>query len=173
LSLTLLGRGYKTPVARAAVLKAQMEFEAAFYNEVLNPQNITPMKQDDGEENLDDDFDLSWSNIHNDVNSNVEHMKVTTEEVGENLTVLVEGTLERILSLKYMGDLFGENIIIEENSDTLLIQIPTHINNWTFKAMDMMVTRLDIFENRLTIETPIQHGGNEKMPFSFTLHYKI
>ena len=62
------------------------------------------MKQDDGEENLDDDFDLTWSNIHNDVNSNVEHMKVTTEEVGENLTVLVEGTLERILSLKYMGE---------------------------------------------------------------------
>ena len=96
-----------------------MEFEAAFYNEVtnqpdsynssqniiqvLNPQKLIPMKQDDGgEDNPEDDSDLIWTNIH-DVNSNVIHMNVTTEEVGEILTVFVEGSLERIHSLQYMG----------------------------------------------------------------------
>ena len=64
------------------------------------------MKQDDdGEDNPDDDFDLIWSNI-DDVNSNVIHMNVTTEEVGGNLTVFVEGSLERIHSLQYMGNKF-------------------------------------------------------------------
>jgi len=81
-----------------------MEFEAAFYNEVLNPQKIIPMKQeDDVENNPGHDFDLIWTNMH-DVNSNVIHMNVTTEEVGENLTVFVEGSLERIHSLQYMGN---------------------------------------------------------------------
>merc|ERR1712243_498785 len=72
-----------SPVERQAVMEAQMEFEAAFYDEVLNPQKIIPMKQDDdGEDNQDDDFDLIWSNI-DDVNSNVIHMNVTTERLGE------------------------------------------------------------------------------------------
>jgi len=150
-----------------------MEFEAAFYNEVLNPQKLIPMKQDDGEEdNPEDDSDLIWTNIH-DVNSNVIHMNVTTEEVGEMLTVFVEGSLERIHSLQYMGDLFGEKVIVEEDTNKLLIQIPKEVNIWTFFAMDMMATRLDILENIITIETPIQREVNETQPFSFTLYYKI
>jgi len=150
-----------------------MEFEAAFYNEVLNPQKLIPMKQDDGgEDNPEDDSDLIWTNIH-DVNSNVIHMNVTTEEVGEILTVFVEGSLERIHSLQYMGDLFGEKVIVEEDTDKLLIQIPKEVNIWTFFAMDMMATRLDILENIITIETPIQREVNETQPFSFTLYYKI
>jgi len=150
-----------------------MEFEAAFYNEVLNPQKLIPMKQDDGEEdNPEDDSDLIWTNIH-DVNSNVIHMNVTTEEVGEILTVFVEGSLERIHSLQYMGDLFGEKVIVEEDTNKLLIQIPKEVNIWTFFAMDMMATRLDILENIITIETPIQREVNETQPFSFTLYYKI
>jgi len=150
-----------------------MEFEAAFYNEVLNPQKLIPMKQDDGgEDNPEDDSDLIWTNIH-DVNSNVIHMNVTTEEVGEILTVFVEGSLERIHSLQYMGDLFGEKVIVEEDTNKLLIQIPKEVNIWTFFAMDMMATRLDILENIITIETPIQREVNETQPFSFTLYYKI
>jgi len=150
-----------------------MEFEAAFYNEVLNPQILIPMKQDEGgEDNPEDDSDLIWTNIH-DVNSNVIHMNVTTEEVGEILTVFVEGSLERIHSLQYMGDLFGEKVIVEEDTDKLLIQIPKEVNIWTFFAMDMMATRLDILENIITIETPIQREVNETQPFSFTLYYKI
>jgi len=150
-----------------------MEFEAAFYNEVLNPQKLIPMKQDDGgEDNPEDDSDLIWTNIH-DVNSTVIHMNVTTEEVGEILTVFVEGSLERIHSLQYMGDLFGEKVIVEEDTDKLLIQIPKEVNIWTFFAMDMMATRLDILENIITIETPIQREVNETQPFSFTLYYKI
>jgi len=148
-----------------------MEFEAAFYNEVLNPQKIIPMKQDDGGEDNPED-DLIWTNIH-DVNSNVIHMNVTTEEVGEMLTVFVEGSLERIHSLQYMGDLFGEKVIVEEDTNKLLIQIPKEVNIWTFFAMDMMATRLDILENIITIETPIQREVNETQPFSFTLYYKI
>jgi len=164
-----------SPVERQAVMEAQMEFEAAFYDEVLNPQKIIPMKQDDdGEDNPDDDFDLIWSNI-DDVNSNVIHMNVTTEEVGGNLTVFVEGSLERIHSLQYMGDLFGEKVIVEEDINKLLIQIPKEIHIWTFSAMDMMATRLDIniLEKKVTIETPIQQEVNETQPFSFTLYYKI
>jgi len=166
-----------SPVERQAVMEAQMEFEAAFYDEVLNPQKIIPMKQDDdGEDNPDDDFDLIWSNI-DDVNSNVIHMNVTTEEVGGNLTVFVEGSLERIHSLQYMGDLFGEKVIVEEDINKLLIQIPKEIHIWTFSAMDMMATRLNINilenENKVTIETPIQQDVNETQPFSFTLYYKI
>lgn len=150
-----------------------MEFEAAFYNEVLNPQKLIPMKQDDGgEDNPEDDSDLIWTNIH-DVNSTVIHMNVTTEEVGEILTVFVEGSLERIHSLQYMGDLFGEKVIVEEDTDKLLVQIPKEVNIWTFFAMDMMATRLDILENIITIETPIQREVNETQPFSFTLYYKI
>jgi len=154
-----------------------MEFEAAFYNEVLNPQKLIPMKQDDGEEdNPEDDSDLIWTNIH-DVNSNVIHMNVTTEEVGEMLTVFVEGSLERIHSLQYMGDLFGEKVIVEEDTNKLLIQIPKEVNSdflkLTFFGMDMMATRLDILENIITIETPIQREVNETQPFSFTLYYKI
>jgi len=155
-----------------------MEFEAAFYNEVLNPQKLIPMKQDDGEEdNPEDDSDLIWTNIH-DVNSNVIHMNVTTEEVGEILTVFVEGSLERIHSLQYMGDLFGEKVIVEEDTNKLLIQIPKELTSlgictWTFFALDMMATRLDILENIITIETPIQREVNETQPFSFTLYYKI
>jgi len=154
-----------------------MEFEAAFYNEVLNPQKLIPMKQDDGEEdNPEDDSDLIWTNIH-DVNSNVIHMNVTTEEVGEILTVFVEGSLERIHSLQYMGDLFGEKVIVEEDTNKLLIQIPKEVNSdflkLTFFGMDMMATRLDILENIITIETPIQREVNETQPFSFTLYYKI
>lgn len=150
-----------------------MEFEAAFYNEVLNPQKLIPMKQDEGgEDNPEDDSDLIWTNIH-DVNSTVIHMNVTTEEVGEILTVFVEGSLERIHSLQYMGDLFGEKVIVEEDTDKLLIQIPKEVNIWTFFAMDMMATRLDILENIITIETPIQREVNETQPFSFTLYYKI
>ena len=61
------------------------------------------MKQEDDVENIPGhDFDLIWTNMY-DVNSNVIHMHVTTEEVGENLTVFVEGSLERIHSLQYMG----------------------------------------------------------------------
>merc|ERR1712117_921205 len=162
-----------SPVERQAVMEAQMEFEAAFYDEVLNPQKIIPMKQeDDGGDNPDDDFDLIWSNI-DDVNSKVIHMNVTTEEVGGDLTVFVEGSLERIHSLQYMGDLFGEKVIVEEDTDKLLIQIPKEVNIWTFFAMDMMATRLDILENIITIETPIQREVNETQPFSFTLYYKI
>merc|ERR1711942_104139 len=164
-----------SPVERQAVMEAQMEIEAAFYDEVLNPQQIIPMKQDDdGEDNPDDDFDLIWSNI-DDVNSNVIHMNVTTEEVGGNLTVFVEGSLERIHSLQYMGDLFGEKVIVEEDINKLLIQIPKEIHIWTFSAMDMMATRLDIniLEKKVTIETPIQQEVNETQPFSFTLYYKI
>jgi len=154
-----------------------MEFEAAFYNEVLNPQKLIPMKQDDGgEDNPEDDSDLIWTNIH-DVNSNVIHMNVTTEEVGEMLTVFVEGSLERIHSLQYMGDLFGEKVIVEEDTNKLLIQIPKEVNSdflkLTFFGMDMMATRLDILENIITIETPIQREVNETQPFSFTLYYKI
>lgn len=150
-----------------------MEFEAAFYDEVLNPQKIIPMKQeDDGEDNPEYDFDLIWTNMH-DVNNNVIHMNVTTEEVGENLTVFVEGSLERIHSLQYMGELFGEKVIVEEDTNKLLIKIPKTINFWNFFAMDMMATRLDILENSITIETPIQREVNETQPFSFTLYYKI
>jgi len=164
-----------SPVERQAVMEAQMEFEAAFYDEVLNPQKIIPMKQDDdGEDNQDDDFDLIWSNI-DDVNSNVNHMNVTTEEVGGDLTVFVEGSLERIHSLQYMGDLFGEKVIVEEDNNKLLIQIPKEIHIWTFSAMDLMATRLTILdlEKKVTIETPIQQEVNETQPFSFTLYYKI
>jgi len=150
-----------------------MEFEAAFYDEVSNPQKIIPMKQDDdGEDNPDDDFDLIWSNI-DDVNSNVIHMNVTTEEVGGNLTVFVEGSLERIHSLQYMGDLFGEKVIVEEDNNKLLIQIPKEIHIWTFSAMDVMATRVNILEKKVTIETPIQQDVNETQPFSFTLYYTI
>jgi len=154
-----------------------MEFEAAFYDEVLNPQKIIPMKQkDDVENNPGHDFDLIWTNMH-DVNSNVIHMNVTTEEVGENLTVFVEGSLERIHSLQYMGELFGEKIIVEEDNNKLLITTPKQVNKlnnvWNFVAMDMMATRLDILENIITIETPIQREVNETQPFSFTLYYKI
>jgi len=168
-------RQHYTPVERQAVMEAQMEFEAAFYDEVLNPQKIIPMKQDDdGEDNQDDDFDLIWSNI-DDVNSNVNHMNVTTEEVGGDLTVFVEGSLERIHSLQYMGDLFGEKVIVEEDNNKLLIQIPKEIHIWTFSAMDLMATRLTILdlEKKVTIETPIQQEVNETQPFSFTLYYKI
>jgi len=165
-----------SPVERQAVMEAQMEFEAAFYDEVLNPQKIIPMKQDDdGEDNQDDDFDLIWSNI-DDVNSNVNHMNVTTEEVGGDLTVFVEGSLERIHSLQYMGDLFGEKVIVEEDNNKLLIQIPKEIHIWTFSAMDLMATRVNINileKNVVTIETPIQQEVNETQPFSFTLYYKI
>merc|ERR1712243_475968 len=154
-----------SPVERQAVMEAQMEFEAAFYDEVLNPQKIIPMKQDDdGEDNQDDDFDLIWSN-----------MNVTTEEVGGDLTVFVEGSLERIHSLQYMGDLFGEKVIVEEDNNKLLIQIPKEIHIWTFSAMDLMATRvnINILQKKVTIETPIQQEVNETQPFSFTLYYKI
>merc|ERR1712243_139928 len=164
-----------SPVERQAVMEAQMEFEAAFYDEVLNPQQIIPMKQeDDGGDNPDDDFDLIWSNI-DDVNSNVIHMNVTTEEVGGDLTVFVEGSLERIHSLQYMGDLFGEKVIVEEDNNKLLIQIPKEIHVWTFSAIDLMATRVDIniLQKKITIETPIQQEVNETQPFSFTLYYKI
>jgi len=158
-------------------METQMEFEAAFYDEVLNPQKIIPMKQeDDVENNPGHEFDLIWTNMH-DVNSNVIHMNVTTEEVGENLTVFVEGSLERIHSLQYMGELFGEKVIVEEDNNKLLITTPKQVNKlnnvWSFFAMDMMATRLDILENIITIETPIQREVNETQPFSFTLYYKI
>merc|ERR1711887_193863 len=159
-------------VARQAVMETQMEFEAAFYDEVLNRQKIIPMKHDDDEDNPEDDFNLIWTNIH-DVNSNVIHMNITTEEVGEYLNVFVEGSLERIHSLQYMGELFGEKVIVEEDNNKLLITTPKQVEVWNFFAMDMMATRLDILENIITIETPIQREVNETQPFSFTLYYKI
>merc|ERR1712013_440827 len=83
-----------SPVERQAVMEAQMEFEAAFYDEVSNPQKIIPMKQDDdGEDNPDDDFDLIWSNI-DDVNSNVIHMNVSTETTFSSLSSLPSSSLQ-------------------------------------------------------------------------------
>ena len=81
----------------------------------------------------------------------------------------------RNLLIYVLGDLFGEKVIVEEDINKLLIQIPKEIHIWTFSAMDLMATRVDIniLEKKFTIETPIQQEVNETQPFSFTLYYKI
>ena len=79
----------------------------------------------------------------------------------------------RNLLIYILGDLFGEKVIVEEDNNKLLIQIPKEIHIWTFSAMDVMATRVNIFEKKVTIETPIQQDVNETQPFSFTLYYKI
>ena len=56
------------------------------------------MNQDQVEEALS----TVWSDIH-DVITSVKHLNITEEEVGEDLTVFVEGNLERINPLRYLG----------------------------------------------------------------------
>jgi len=148
---------------------SEMDFEAAFNDEVLNPQIILPMRQDGG-----DDLLTSWTNIH-DLHSEVRHMAVTSEDFGGHRTVFVEGILERIKSLQYVGDIDGEKILATETEEEkLMITIPKQIENWNFTSIDIDGwTRLNMMRNMVTMEKPIRREKDEKMPFSFTLHYKI
>jgi len=147
----------------------EMEFEASFFNEVLQPSNIIPMNQDQVEE----DLSTVWSNIH-DVNTFVKHLDVTVEEVGEDLTVFVEGNLERINPLRYLGNVKGEDIIVEENGDRITIRAPKRISgNWLLKGIETMAeARMKMLEEVVILEHPTQRGS-EKIPFSLTLFYTV
>merc|ERR1711981_125090 len=152
---------------------SEMDFEAAFNDEVLNHLIIIPMKQDGG-----DGLHATWTNIL-DLHSEVRHLVVTSEDIGGHRTVFVEGILERIKSLQYVGEIDGEKIVAQivttETNDRLIITIPKQIENWNFTAIDDMDgwTRMNMMKTRLTMEKPILRVTDEKMPFSFTLHYKI
>lgn len=148
----------------------EMKFDTSFFNEVLRPSNIIPMKQDQVEEALS----TVWSDIH-DVITSVKHLNITEEEVGEDLTVFVEGNLERINPLRYLGNVKGEDIIVEEKGDWITIRAPRRmiLGNWLLKGMETMAeTRMEMLDEVVILEHPTQRGS-EKIPFSLTLFYTV
>jgi len=147
-----------------------MDFDAVYSTEVLKPNSLIPMKQEPPEE----DVDTVWTDVH-DVNTSVKHLDVTTEEDGEVLTVFVEGNVERINSLQYIGKLFGETIIAEEHGDRLALKIPRKVLNCVFKKIEMMSgTTMELFdEETVILEQKVQGDGKAKIHFSFTMYYQV
>jgi len=148
-----------------------MDFEAEFCDAVLKPSIIIPMNQEQPKE----DLTTAWTNVH-DVNTSVRHLVVTAEEDGEVLTVFVEGTVEGINSLQYIGNIYGEAITAEENDDRLIMKIPQQVFNWVLSEMKMMTgMKMKIVKETVILEQELnrQNRVNEKIPFSFTLLYKL
>ena len=65
--------------------------------QALKPQKIVPMKQEPMDQQVN-----PWNDLYG-VNTIKEMFGITVEEEGRNLTVYVEGTLERINPLRYTG----------------------------------------------------------------------
>merc|ERR1712106_809488 len=143
-------------VDTAARKTKEMDFDAVYSTEVLKPNSLIPMKQEPPEE----DVDSVWTDVH-DVNTAVKHLDVTTEEDGELLTIFVEGNVETINA--------------EENVDRLALKIPRKVLNCVFKKIEMMTgTTMELFdEETVILEQEIQGYEKTRIPFSFTLYYKI
>ena len=71
---------------------------------VLKPQKIFPLKQEPTDQLVN-----PWNDLYG-VNTIKEMFGITVEEDGRNLTVHVEGTLERINPLRYTGNVLSEEI---------------------------------------------------------------
>lgn len=139
------------------------DFGSIFDDKVLKPQIVLPMKQ-----SQDD-----WNNLY-DVNRTVSMFNITVEEFGPMLTVFVEGKLERVCPANYKGEVLGETIMITENDGSLMVCVPTNINNWALKSYVMMGAEEKEFngeQNKVALfEFGMEEGG-ATIPFSFCLHY--
>jgi len=146
------------------------DFDMAFCNEVLKPQKIFPMKKEPTDQLVN-----PWNDLYG-VNTIKEMFGITVEEDGRNLTVHVEGTLERINPLRYTGIVKGENIIIEENGDKLMIVAPTNLENWLLTEVKMMdepkMKTNQEFNHVVLLEHPIERGSGN-IPFTLSLFYKF
>jgi len=145
------------------------EFEMLFSNEVLKPQEIIgPMKQEH------DDITEEWSDLYG-LNITKDMFNITIENLGDIMTVYVEGWLERINPLKYQGSIDNCKIVIEEKNDCLHVKVPVKINNFVLKKIKMMDRELETvggeFDN-VCLEHHIG-GGRVAFPFSLRLSYRL
>jgi len=143
------------------------DFDMLFSNEVLKPQHIIdPMKPEQ------DDIAEEWGELYG-VNTTKEMFKITTENMGDTMTVFVEGWLERINPLIYIGSVDDVKIIIEENDEKLKIKVPLKINGFVlkYKIMDGEEEYISgDFDQDVVLEYPIE-GCRGAFPFSLTLFY--
>jgi len=145
------------------------EFEMLFSNEVLKPQEIIgPMKQEH------DDITEEWGELYG-VNITKDMFNITTENLGDIMTIFVEGWLERINPLNYEGKIDDSKIVFEEKNDCLHIKVPMIIKNFvlqTFKMMDREVETIEGEFDNVCLEHHIG-GGRGAFPFSLTLSYRL
>ena len=78
--------------------------------------------------------------------------------------------------LFFLGFVKGENIIIEENGDQLIIIAPTNLENWLLtevKMMDGPKIKINQELNHVVLlEHPIERGSGN-IPFTLSLFYKF
>eukprot|EP00092_Neocalanus_flemingeri_P043218 GFUD01047576.1.p1 GENE.GFUD01047576.1~~GFUD01047576.1.p1 ORF type:complete len:146 (-),score=14.60 GFUD01047576.1:870-1307(-) len=139
------------------------DFDTLFFNEVLRPQNLIPMKPEPIDQ--PESVTLTWTNFY-DARMTKEMFNMTVEWFGTDLTVYLDGTLERFNPMRYT----------EENEDRLIILAPTNLENWLLTEMKMMdepKKKIDQAINQVVLlEYPIERGyGN--ISFALTLFYKF
>eukprot|EP00092_Neocalanus_flemingeri_P031706 GFUD01034440.1.p1 GENE.GFUD01034440.1~~GFUD01034440.1.p1 ORF type:complete len:153 (+),score=30.84 GFUD01034440.1:139-597(+) len=146
-------------------------FDSIFFNEVMKPQTIIAMKKHEQHEVN------PWSDLY-DVNITKEIFNITVEEFGLNMTVYVQGTLERCNPANYTGQILGENIVITENNNDnkLMIMVPTTISNWILKEYQILGEETQTFDEEIDKIALIERDLPEipeHIPFSFCLFYKF
>eukprot|EP00092_Neocalanus_flemingeri_P011022 GFUD01011867.1.p1 GENE.GFUD01011867.1~~GFUD01011867.1.p1 ORF type:complete len:154 (-),score=18.78 GFUD01011867.1:1141-1602(-) len=149
------------------------DFDTFFFNEVLRPQIFIPMKPEPIDQ--PESITSTWTNLY-DANRTKEMFNMTVEWFGRDLTVYLDGTLERFNPMRYTGTFKDEKFIIEENEDRLMVLAPTNLENWLLTGMKMMdepKKETDQAINQVVVlECPIERGyGN--ISFALTLFYKF
>jgi len=144
------------------------DFDKIFFNEVLKPQLIIPMKriQEDQE---------TWENLYG-CNSNFTNANIVVEVLETHMIVEVEGTLDKFNPANLKGKVFGERIAITENdlNGKLMLLVPSSIGNWVLEEAFVM-GRKQLFnkemEKIIMFETS-GPDGRENFVFTSKLYYK-